>query len=256
MGIEDVLMPIHFPNVKEIRLERPPVAEVISQVRFPAILKISEESPATFQEKIRDVFPHLDIEQGVAINVSNPSAMTMQPRAFRFSTKDKKYTATLDVASYALTTEFYTSWIDFFSKLEIIHNVAREVYNPPYANRIGLRYINLLTKENSGRNSLSEIIGMFRPQLVGGFNTEAWEDPDEFITGLVLRRNGDEKFNIRITYKKAEPIGILLDMDYYASGELNLQEFPEMVNRFHEIIYDAFRWSIREEELNNFGIIQ
>jgi uncharacterized protein (TIGR04255 family) len=44
---------LYFPEVDDIRLQRVPLTEVIGQVRFPPILRIANENPVEFQEKIR-----------------------------------------------------------------------------------------------------------------------------------------------------------------------------------------------------------
>lgn len=46
-----------FPESKRVFYVKNPLAEVICQLRFPAILRIGAESPHEFQERIRDHLP-------------------------------------------------------------------------------------------------------------------------------------------------------------------------------------------------------
>ncbi len=46
-----------FPEVQRVIYRKNPLEQVICQFRFPAILRIDTETPADFQERIRNDFP-------------------------------------------------------------------------------------------------------------------------------------------------------------------------------------------------------
>jgi len=54
---------LRFPVQKDVRLLKSPLNEVICQVRYPPVLRIAEENPIGFQERLRGQFPELRVEQ-------------------------------------------------------------------------------------------------------------------------------------------------------------------------------------------------
>ena len=76
-------MALNFPQHPDIPLSAPPLAEVICQVRFPPILRIVREEPSDFQERVRDRFPLLEVEQGVVVKFPRRPAAARLPLRFR-----------------------------------------------------------------------------------------------------------------------------------------------------------------------------
>lgn len=50
-----------FPQTERVQYKKSPLIEVISQLRFPPVLKIDSVSPANFQDEIRSDFPYFHI---------------------------------------------------------------------------------------------------------------------------------------------------------------------------------------------------
>ena len=46
-----------FPESKRVFYGKTPLEEVVCQLRFPPILRIDAEPPATFQDRVRTTFP-------------------------------------------------------------------------------------------------------------------------------------------------------------------------------------------------------
>lgn len=59
-----------FPQQDDIRLQRAPLAAVVCQVRFSPVLRIANEQPVAFQERIRKRFPQLAVEQGPVVQMA------------------------------------------------------------------------------------------------------------------------------------------------------------------------------------------
>src|SRR6266480_96525 len=101
-------MSVNFPHYEDVPLGNSPLAEVLCQVRFPPILRISNEEPSAFQEHIRERFPLLKMEQGVRIVAPSlgssglPSA-EFQPKIYRFQTVDEQSTIALAPDFFALS---------------------------------------------------------------------------------------------------------------------------------------------------------
>lgn len=251
-------MAVHFPEKPEIRLADPPLAEVICQVRFPPILRIVNEEPSKFQDCIRHRFPGFEIEQAFMLRipglstVGEPSA-EIPPRVFRFKSFDEASTASLAVDFYALSTNRYSHWSDFVDDLMVLHEAVEKTYQPAYAMRIGLRYVNRFDRAKTGLDTMQNVLSLIRSELTSMLTSDAWSDPQEWISQLVLA-DGDGRLTLRfaLNSENDEPF-LLLDFDYFEQGNIPLNELRERVNRYHSIIYRAFRWCLHDESLDVFS---
>lgn len=245
-----------FPEVDDIRLQRAPLTEVVAQVRFPPILRIANEKPVEFQEKIRGRFPQwMEEEQIViaSIPTEQQSSVKKVPSIFHFRSADAKNTVSLALEFYALSTTDYVHWDDFWTELQRLHAAADAVYAPGYATRLGLRYVNQLTVSNSGVGSVEELITLLRPELVSLLTDKPWALPLELFTQLILvGDSGPEKLALRVGFKCDPEPFVLLDLDYFVEGNLSFERLEDFYQRAHDVIYRAFRWAIREEKLVSF----
>ena len=250
---------VYFPQREDVRLERAPLAEVICQVRFPPILRIASEQPVAFQEWVREQFPQLEVEQGVLVHMeplgATPPSAKPEPRIFRFKSPDGNTTVSLALNFYALSTTSYTHWKDFLELLQLVNEAAREVYNLPYAVRVGLRYINRLTFENTGTSSVRELWEILRPELTALLRKDCWDEPVEMLNQLLITGEENERLTLRSGFRGEEEPVFLLDFDYYAEGNIPLENLSALCQRYHDVIYNAFRWCIREEKLAVFAPI-
>jgi len=248
---------LSFPQREDIRLQRAPLAEVICQVRFPPVLRIASEQPVAFQELIRGQFPQLAVEQGVMVHMAplgtEPLSAKSEPRIFRFKSPDGHTTVSLALNFYALSTTSYTHWADFLDLLQLVNQAACEVYDLPYAVRVGLRYINHLTLDNTGASSVTELWEVLRPELTALLRGDCWDEPLEMLNQILLAgEEENERLTLRSGFKGGgEPV-FLLDFDYYAEGNISLGNLSALCQRYHSVIYNAFRWCIREEKLAVF----
>ena len=252
-------MALNFPRQPELRLQRSPLTEVICQVRFPPILRIANEEPADFQEFVRREFPRFEREEGYLFQLQFSGAgmaespAARQPsRLYRFRSADQQTIITLSTDFYALSTTAYTVWDDFSRNLMLAHEAVRTVYRPEFSTRIGLRYVNELIPSHLGLSSLDDVISLLRPELTSMIHTDAWSMPTEMLCQLLLE-DSNGKLGLRFGTKVTpdEPV-FILDFDYYDDRELPFDSIISRCQQYHTIIYDAFRWCIRDEKLNVF----
>lgn len=247
-----------FPQREDIRLQRAPLAEVICQVRFPPILRIASEQPVAFQERIRERFPQLTVEQGMIVRAApleeEPPLAKSEPRIFRFKSPDGHTVVSLALNFYALSTTLYTHWAGFLELLQLVNQAACAIYNLPYAARVGLRYINHLTLHNTGTGSVSELWEVLRPEITALLRSACWDEPVEMLNQLLLAGEGEnEQLTLRSGFRGGKELIFLLDFDYYSEGNIPLEDLSALCQRYHDIIYNAFRWCIREEKLAVFA---
>jgi|SRR3990170_5330052 len=250
-------MTLHFPEKSEVRLGRPPLNEVICQVKFSPILRISKETPSEFQDAIRGRFPGLEIEQGVLVQIpglagTEKPLVDASPRIYRFQTAEKATNISLAADFFALSTKRYTRWRVFIRDLEIAYEAVQQTYNPIFSTRVGLRFINRFTRKNTGLTKFDQVLDLFRSELTCLLRTDDWSDPHDMLSQLVLT-DGKAKFALRTGFGKenGEPF-FIIDLDYYEEGQIPLDTLMKRVNRYHDRIYAAFRWCLLDDSLQRF----
>lgn len=255
-------MSLRFPATEDLRLEHSPLTNVLCQVRFPPILSIARGQPVMFQEAIRHRFPEMEVDQNISVRVSMEGAhqgsrnAEVAARGFQFSTPDGSSTATLSPESYSLLTSKYTVWGDFAADLAAIHEAAMATYQLPYGHRIGLRYVNQLDRERTGRTSLADLAAFLRPELVALVRTDAWDQAEQVVSHIVVRE-GDVHLLIRVVARpqlddEDGPL-VLLDLDCFEEGQLDLSNLIDRCDRYHNLVYRAFRWAIKPDALEAFS---
>jgi uncharacterized protein (TIGR04255 family) len=138
----------------------------------------------------------------------------------------------------------------FFGK---VHDAVEKIYKPAFGTRIGLRFVNQITPKNTGLNTSIEILELLNPELTTYFQNDYWSDPMEMESRLLLS-DDNAKLNLRTHYgedKERKPF-FQLDFDYFEEGELPLTNLIERCDAYHNVIYSAFRWCIRDEKLDVF----
>lgn len=257
-------MPLSFPQCKHIPLLKPPLREVICQVRMPSILKIAQEMPAEFQDKIRERFPTTQDEKELLFvsrpgQPQSPEPIGTKLPTYRFLDKDAKRTVSLGVGFYALTTTEYKGWLAFADDLAFVTEAMLSVYKIPYATRIGLRYINVLNTENTKQESFNpDVINLFQENLTSLLHEDAVQNPYLVLTQIRAHQsNGEFTFQAGVIEEDETP-AFLLDFDRYIEGQIELQieAFLERCNDFHAEIYNAFRWCLTSKALKIFRPIE
>ena len=254
-------MPLSFPQFEHVPLKKPPLQEVICQVRFPLILRIGQGAPAEFQDAIRERFPEFETEQALLIEAVPGEPLRpagVKPPTHRFRNSDGSRMVSLGVDFYALSTTRYESWQSFANDLNFITEAILSVYRVPYATRIGLRYINTLNTENTGYEAFDpEVLDMLRPELTNLLRSEVFQELDYGLADL-RTKHGDGSFTFRSGIVRDRDSGqpsFLLDFDRYTEQQVSLSPVSliERCDEYHALIYNAFRWCLLENELEVFN---
>jgi uncharacterized protein (TIGR04255 family) len=251
MGVQ---MPIRFKEYEDVHLRNSPLKEVICQIRFHPILRIANEDPVNFQEAIRNRFPEIQIEHPFLIGplgIETPKAEP-KPRVFRFKDQGANYSVALAPDFLALVSNQYTKWHEFSDYLSFVFKAFQDIYHIQYATRIGLRYINVLTFQNTRTNTLSELIGMVRDEVVVLFRISEIEEPYVVKQEIRAKVDDDGDFTIRIGLVEEKREELALDFDRYTDEQVSVDDLIERCHRYHRDVYNAFRWVIIDEKMRIF----
>lgn len=145
-----------FSQEPRCRYTRPALAEVICQLRFPEILAIQANPPVDFQEAIRDQFPmYLRRQEMPAPKLTGvPGNLTLQnPEPVinhQFATADGSWRVNLTSKFISLTCSKYTGWEAFAAHLDQPLAAFIKVWKPAHFDRIGLRYLNFISRQQLG----------------------------------------------------------------------------------------------------------
>ena len=131
------------------------LAEVVCQLRFPTILSVGANDPVAFQDAIRQVFPRYARRQD-AIPPKVINAPGQPPRVepqkpvvnHQFVTADGLYRINLTQNFISLSCGKYSCWEDFARMMDRPLASFIEIYQPAYFERVGLRYLNAISRRD------------------------------------------------------------------------------------------------------------
>lgn len=161
-----------FSNEARVRYGKNQLGEVICQLRFPEILTIETTVPAAFQDAIRDEFPMYSVRKEAPppklSNADGKLQLEKQPliNNYQFVSADGVWRVNLTSSFISLACSRYTCWEDFAAKLDKPLAAFIKLYRPAFFVRVGLRYMNFISRNALGLagTSFKELL---QPQYLG-----------------------------------------------------------------------------------------
>ncbi len=139
-----------YSDHPRVHYDKPQLAEVICQLRFPAILSIGSREPVDFQEAVRGMFPRYAVKQEQP--PAPPSALGARTEAPRpvvnhsFISADGHWKLNLTQGFISLSTVTYPGWEGFGQRFDLPLAQFIKIYQPAFFERIGLRYVNIFSR--------------------------------------------------------------------------------------------------------------
>lgn len=245
-----------FPESPRVIYQRNPLAEVVCQLRFPAILGITAEAPARFQEAIRDRYPVLQVRSanplvnfGSAVppdllNALSKSLPGSTPALYDFSSADSAWRVTLAQDFLALTATRYERWEGFKDHLAIAVSALEETYRPAFYTRIGLRYRDLVTRSalKLGDVAWKELL---KPHVLGVLATDrANETQSTFSDTLIsLAEAGQVRLRHGLSDQDGEQCYII-DADFSVENRTEIKNATKALDALNLQSGRLFRWCI------------
>jgi uncharacterized protein (TIGR04255 family) len=241
-----------------------PLAEVTAQLRFPPILRIEAETPARFQESIRDRYPLYrrvaaigqlppDIPPPVRSLIEGMGAAA-GPVQHLFETQDRRSNVTLSRETVALKTTAYTRWEEFRDQLNGVRAAFEEIYHPASYTRLGLRYVDILRRSILG---LSDVAWaeLLNPSIGGELSAPEFGDSiDSAQRQLHCKLDADNCFLTLKTgialARAAAPSAakekcFLIDSDFHTHKLTETNRVTATLDIFNRASGNLFRWAIR-----------
>ncbi len=236
------------------------LADVICQLQFPEILTIGANVPVDFQEAIRAEYPQYSARKETPApkltGASGKLNIEKQPEIinYQFVSADGVWRVNLTSKFISLTCSRYTCWEEFAQHLDKPLAAFIQVYKPAYFERVGLRYLNFISKEKLELTdcSFSDLIA---PQYLGPLQeedvldhtvTRCTVDVEMAIRGGchlklhagpgLVKQNGVQDKNVRFIF----------DQDLYMNGNVPVNMSAGALQTLHAQAYSVFRGAITD----------
>jgi uncharacterized protein (TIGR04255 family) len=146
---------MNLPEFERVIYKRNPLVEVVCQLRFPPILKISHQEPVEFQDEIRFKYPHFETAKAQfpseILQIVQQLGLPLQSDiAYSFKSEDQRWNLSITKDFIALTTSSYERYEQFKQRLEEALEIFEHIYKPSFYTRIGLRYQDLVIRSKLG----------------------------------------------------------------------------------------------------------
>lgn len=250
-----------FANYDRYQYARSPLVEVICQLRFPTILTIGAKEPAEFQEAIRGDFPrYLARQEQAAPKIAGlgGSSPQMEPQPpvtnYNFISSDGAWKLNLTSSFIALSTLRYSRWEEFAQTLDKPLAEFIQIYRPTFFERIGLRYVNAISRKLLG---VEELLwdDLIQPAYLGVLGEPDVDEEAVSKSSLEIEMNLQDDCRLKlhagpglINGGKGDPeVKYILDNDLSSVGELSADVVPGRLETLHSYAVRLFRGAITSE---------
>lgn len=246
-------MGLDFGPHADVVFDRAPLATVLTQIRFPAVLSLlAPAGLAGFQMGVREEYPTLlPTERSASVSIGvDKVGVEAAPPVWRLTDEGRKWTVGLAVDFVSLETSAYAGTDDFLARLTRVLKVLRRTIRPAESVRVGLRKVNEV-QVPSARETQS-LLGIVRAEMLGPLAVESFPAPISSSSAQLSFR--DDFHTLAVRYGLSSPTedvtNFVLDIDYYneqpytvdaADGLLGLLRY------FSEGSTSFFHWALEDE---------
>ena len=247
-----------FSEYQRVSYTRTPLVEVICQLRFPTILSIGAKVPAEFQEAVREDFPRYAARQEQpaprVVGLGGPEPKVEKQPAiinYNFISSDGAWKLNLTNSFIALSTLRYQHWEDFAHRLDKPLAQFIQLYRPAFFERIGLRYVNAVSRRALG---LEDFLwdDLIQPPYLGILGEPDVEETD--VTKCSVDVESALAGGCRMKLhagpgllgggKKDPEVKFILDQDLSAAGNLAADQVPGRLEDLHRYAVRLFQGAI------------
>ena len=246
-----------FPRSDRVVYRNNPLAEVVCQLRFPAILRIEAEAPVNFQDRIRAEYPEyrsapvfppeLPATAVALLQGANPES----PKCVHeFTNPEGAWSVSLARTFLALKTTQYVRWEEFRLRMQNLMTTLVGTFQPAYYSRVGLRYVDVI--QRSRLNLLGRSWGdLLKPHIAAEFCEPDWADHIDQSTKQISVRLSDPGGRVLIRHGLVFAEGTnepcyIFDADFFMDSQrTETRDAAIILERFHGSAGNLFRWCIK-----------
>lgn len=236
------------------------LGEVICQLRFPEILSIGTNLPDRFQDAIRDAFPqYLRRQEKAAPKITGvPGHFSVEDQPavinYQFSSADGTWRVNLTSRFISLTCSRYTNWEDFAKMLDKPLAAFIQIYKPAYFERIGLRYLNFISRSALGLEGVP-FKQLFNPCYLGPLALEEVVETGvnrcSVDTELAIRGGCRVKLHagpglVKRNGQQDQEVKFIFDQDLYLPGQVPINLSAGALQTLHSQAFSIFRGAITD----------
>ena len=249
-----------FSNEARCLYRKNQLGEVICQLRFPQILSIETNVPADFQEAIRAAFPGYSVRKETPAPklVGQPGNVRLEPQQpsnnYQFVSEDGIWRVNLTSTFISLACNRYTRWEDFAAKLDLPLAAFIKIYRPAYFERVGLRYLNFVSRKALGLEDIpfrelfqSQYLGLLGDEEV----TETASARSTVDAELAIRGGCRAKIHagpglIKSNNAEDKEVRFIFDQDLYMPGRVAINLSAAALETLHSQADAIFRGAISD----------
>jgi len=243
-----------FPDYEPCTYEHNQLLEVICQLRFPTILSINESMPAAFQEEVREEFPQFSVraERMPVPAGQQPPAQPLTVNNYQFISGDGKWKLNMTQSFIAMSTVGYTDWRTFAGKLDKPLGRFIQRYRPAYFERVGLRYMNAVSRMNLGLED-TPWNDLIQPAWLGVLDEEdlpeqsviqSATEAELWLPGKVRLKAHTGPGRVKRQGKDDPEVKFILDFDLSMSGKIDARQAAPTLDILHDNANRAFQGAI------------
>lgn len=253
-----------FPESERVIFRNNPLNHVICQLRFPSILAIGARDPAGFQDHLRAEYPLYEKEEQEPPEISEELTELLSSvgvsapwRSFRhsFSTEDGTRIIKLSRDFVSVTENDYTEWDHLREEIQRAKTALEEEYTPPFYQRVGLRYQDVIDREAIGLEGAPwdalldpALIGMLGPGFVRDEIDQVYTQAsvnlaDVVEDGSVTLRHG--LADLERENGESDDVYVI-DADFFTTSKSEGNDVLDILDQFNRLAGNLFRWAITD----------
>jgi len=238
-----------------------PLSDVICQLRFPEILSIGENLPAAFQEAIRADYPLYASRKEAPPPklIGSPGNVRLEKSPatvnYQFTSEDGVWRINLTSQFLSLACNRYTRWETFAQRLDKPLAAFIQLYKPAFFDRIGLRYLNFISRQELGMEG-TPFRDLFTPCWLGPL-----ADPEVAETAagrcgvdleLAVRQGCRVKVHagpgfVKRNSQRDPEMKFIFDQDLFFQGKVPLNLSASVLESLHSQAWSIFRGAITDD---------
>ena len=249
-----------FSNENRVKYGKNQLGEVICQLRFPEILTIEANAPADFQEVIRQDFPRYSVRKEAPLprlsGTPGNLQLEKQPQNnnYQFFSADGVWRVNLTSRFISLSCSRYTCWEDFAAKLDKPLAAFIKIYRPAYFERVGLRYLNFISRKALSLES-TPFRELIQPQYLGlladeqvneNTGTRFSVDAELAIRGGCRAKIHAGPGQVKRGPQEDKEVKFIFDQDLYMMGNIAVNLSAGALQTLHTQADSIFRGAITD----------